>query len=45
MDEPDLRALRHDPIPLYVDSLNQIRDMARAASGQSEEHAKQFEVV
>lgn len=33
-DSPDI------PIPIYVDFLNQIRDMARAASAQSSEHAK-----
>lgn len=33
-DSPDI------PIPIYIDYLNQIRDMARAASAQSEEHAK-----
>ena len=33
-DSPDI------PIPIYVDYLNQIRDLARAASAKSEEHAK-----
>ena len=33
-DSPDI------PIPIYVDYLNQIRDLARAASARSEEHAK-----
>jgi hypothetical protein len=33
-DSPDI------PIPIYIDYLNQIRDLARAASAKSEEHAK-----